>query len=265
MRVYLGFDDTDVLDAEMGTGKLVRLLEDKLPQGASLWGVVRHQLLFDRRIPFTSHNSSACAVVDAPESLDLSGLIAIAAAHVEEFACDGSDPGLCVARADRNLAPLVRFGRACTHSIMTQDEAREAAAAVHLSGHGGTRDGIIGAAAAVGLTAFGWCGRFIEFRGEFSGELGRLRDFPDLVSVSDLDRSGIGVVSVDRDATVPAPGDLVDTGGWLRPRLWAGAPVLPVTSDGAGLWRTVGRKERSEKPDGGKHKEPKRPLVPAGT
>jgi len=35
-------------------------------------------------------------------------------------------------------------------------------------------------------------GRFIEF--------GRLRDFPERVRVSDLERSGIAIVSIDRDA-----------------------------------------------------------------
>jgi hypothetical protein len=255
MRVYLGFDDTDVLDAEMGTGKLVRLLEDELPRGARLWGVVRHQLLVDRRIPFTSHNSSACAVVDAPEALPLDDLIELARAHVESLACEGSDPGLCVARADRDLGALIDFGRACTHRIMTQNEAYGAAASVHLSGHGGTRDGVIGAAAAVGLTAFGWCGRFIEF--------GRLRDFPDTVTVAELDRAGIGVVSVDRDATVPAPGDVIDTGGWLRPRLWGGAPMLPIAGLGAGRWQSVGRKERTEHKDKKERNEPQGRLAPA--
>jgi len=54
----------------------------------------------------------------------------------------------------------------------------EAANKVHLSGHAGTNDGIIGAAAAVGLTISAWSGRFIEF--------GKLRDLQDGISVSDL-------------------------------------------------------------------------------
>ena len=64
MRVYVGFDDTDTHDSEYGTGKLVRRFERMLPEGCNLWGVVRQQLLFDERIPYTSHNSSACAIVD---------------------------------------------------------------------------------------------------------------------------------------------------------------------------------------------------------
>jgi hypothetical protein len=113
----------------------------------------------------------------------------------------------------------------------------------HLSGHGGSNDGIIGAAAGVGLTAHGWGGRFIEF--------GRLRDFAERVLVSDLERFGIAVVSTDRDAQVPAPQDVVDTKGWLRPRLWGGKPGLPVTSKGKNLWETLGEKKRKKKREGG--------------
>jgi hypothetical protein len=120
---------------------------------------------------------------------------------------------------------------------VTQEEALQAASRVHLSGHGGTNDGIIGAVAAVGLTAYGWGGRFIEF--------GRLRDFDKEVYVSDIERTGIRVVSIDRDAQIPAPEDLVMTGGWLRPRLWGGRPILPVTKN-HDHWVTVGKKNRKK-------------------
>jgi len=92
---------------------------------------------------------------------------------------------------------------------------------VRTSGHGGTNDGIIGAAAAVGLTASWWSGRFIEY--------GKLRRFSDLIRVLELERSNIVVVSGDRDARVPAPEDLVHTKGWLHPRLWGRRAVLLVT------------------------------------
>ena len=65
MRIYIGFDDTDTLGADRGTGKLARWFEQELPDGCRLWGVVRQQLLLDPAIPYTSHNSSACAVVEA--------------------------------------------------------------------------------------------------------------------------------------------------------------------------------------------------------
>lgn len=238
MRIYVGFDDTDTVDSERGTGKLARWFEGRLPESCKLWGVVRQQLLMDDVIPFTTHNSSACAVIEAPDPSYVDGLISRAVEHIEHHFIPGSDPGLCIAYNDNPaLSRLISFGRACVTRIVTQREALEAASGVHLSGHGGTEDGIIGAAAAVGLTAYGWGGRFIEF--------GRLRSFPDKVSTSDLEQAGIAVVSVDREAKVPSPGDRIDTRGWLRPRLWGGRPVLPVVPGEDHSWVMVGEKNRN--------------------
>jgi tRNA(Ile2) C34 agmatinyltransferase TiaS len=240
MKVYIGFDDTDTIDADRGTGKLARWFEGALPEACTMWGVIRQQLLVDRAIPYTSHNSSACAVVECPDKSYLSLLIENAARHIEKYSLPGSDPGLCVVPENNEALPaLTDFGIACTHRIMTQDEAMTAVRGAHLSGHGGTFDGIIGAAAAAGLTAYGWSGRLIGYKG--------LRDLPRMISVGDLARSGIMVVSIDRDARVPAPDDMIDTSGWLRPRLLGGRPVLVVAEKGPHLWESLGRK-RGGKP-----------------
>jgi len=210
-----------------------------LPEESHLWGVVRQQLLLDDSIAYTSHNSSACAVLEAPDASYMDKLITRAIEHVRRHFIPGSDPGLCVVGDDHPaLARLIQFGRTCTAKVVTQREALEAASGIHLSGHGGTNDGIIGAAAAVGLTAYGWGGRFIEF--------GRLRDFPEKVRISDLEQSGIAVVSIDPDARVPSPQDVVDTKGWLRPRLWGGGPVLPILSGVNSHWETIGGKRKKE-------------------
>jgi hypothetical protein len=244
MQIYIGFDDTDTTDSDRGTGKLARWFENELPKSCRLWGVVRQQLLLDQSIPYTTHNSSACAIVECSDSFLTGDLISRAVHHIERHFIHGSDPGLCVASEDNlALSKLIHFGRACTSRVVTQKEALQAASGSHLSGHGGTNGGIIGAAAAVGLTAHGWGGRFIEF--------GRLRDFPEKVFVSDLERSGIMVVSIDREAEIPAPEDIVDTKGWLRPRLWGGKPGLPVTSRGKNLWEALGEKRGKKNQEGG--------------
>ena len=244
MQIYIGFDDTDTIDSDRGTGKLARWFENELPKSCRLWGVVRQQLLLDESIPYTTHNSSACAIVECSDSSLAGDLISRAVHHIERHFIHGSDPGLCVASEDNlALSKLIHFGRACTSRVVTQKEALQAASGSHLSGHGGTNGGIIGAAAAVGLTAHGWGGRFIEF--------GRLRDFPEKVFVSDLERSGIMVVSIDREAEIPAPEDVVDTKGWLRPRLWGGKPGLPVTSRGKNLWEALGEKRGKKNQEGG--------------
>ena len=62
--VYIGIDDTDNPDTR-GTGFRARQLVDRLHDRdmARTVGVTRHQLLVDDRIPYTSHNSSACLAV----------------------------------------------------------------------------------------------------------------------------------------------------------------------------------------------------------
>jgi len=239
MRIYVGFDDTDTSESDRGTGKLARWFEKELPYPCRLWGVVRQQLLLDDSIPYTSHNSSACAVIEAPDPSSTDDLISRAVKHIERHFIQGSDPGLCLAyEGHPALSKLIPFGRECATKIVTQKEALQAASGVHLSGHGGTNDGIIGAAAAVGLTAYGWGGRFIEF--------GRLRKFPGEVRVSVLEESGIAVVSIDRDAQILGPENVIDTKEWLRPRLWGGRPVLPVAPRGNHLWETVGERKKKE-------------------
>jgi hypothetical protein len=244
VRIFIGIDDTDTTESDRGTGKLARWIESEIPGACRLWGVVRHQLLVDRAIPFTSHNSSACAIVEAADIGVLDDLISRSVDHIKHHFIPGSDPGLCVVPEGHSSLPeLISFGLRCTRTVVTQAEALRSAAGVHLSGHGGTNDGIIGAAASVGLTVYGWGGRFIEF--------GRLRDFPDEVRVADVQATGIAVASIDRDARAPLSEDIIDTKGWLRPRLWGGRPVLPVIPRDKNLWETVEPKKKRKREKGG--------------
>jgi len=237
MRIYVGFDDTDTHDSDYGTGKLARRFENVLTEGCKLWGVVRQQLLVDERIPYTSHNSSACAIVDLASPSLMNELVSKAIDHIEQESTEGSDPGLCiVSENDPALERLISLGRLCTARVMTQHEVLQATNGTHISGHGGTNDGIVGAAAAVGLTASGWCGRFIEF--------GRLRELSRMITVAELERFGIHVVSLDRSTMVPDRDDMVNTKGWLRPRLWGFKPVLPVLPAGKKLWESIGEKKK---------------------
>lgn len=235
MKVYVGFDDTDVKGADRGTGKLARWFERKLPQGVRMWGAVRQQLPIIQGIPYTSKNSSACLVLELEDLQSMDGIIDRAADHIQEHFMQGSDPGLCVVPENSPaLAQLMAFGRTACNRIVRQAEAMQAVNGEHLSGHGGTNDGIIGAAAGVGLTLCGWSGRFIEFND--------LRRFGTQISVGELESSGIHVLSIDRDALVPGPDDVVDTRDWLRPRLWGFKPVLPVKNIGKGRWQSLGGK-----------------------
>lgn len=230
MRILLGFDDTDDADADFGTGRVVRDFCGLVGDRAEVVGIIRHQLPRLAGIPYTSHNSSACVLLEAPGRESLPGLVELAAAHLQRVAAPGADPGLCCAAAEDVPAALVEFGLACNGRKVSQAEALRAAAGFTLLGLGGTNDGIIGAAAAVGLTRHGWSGRWII--------RGNMRSLPDPVSVAELAAEGIRTVSVDRDALAPLPGDLV-AGAWIRPSLLAGEPVLQVLADGPGRWRTA--------------------------
>ncbi len=226
--LYLGFDDTDTKTSPKGTGRTIRDFCAGLGPDYRLRGVLRHQLPKLPDIPFTSNNSSACALLEVDDPALARPLFDAAAAFLTDNTPEGSDPGVCVATAEAVDAGLVSFALSCNGGKVSQRAAMTAASGVLLAGVGGTNDGIIGATAAVGLTRHGWCGRFIE--------LADMRGLPAMVTVGDLQRRGIQVVSVDRDALVPLPDDSLHTGGWLRPSLWAGQPVLQVRADGPGHW-----------------------------
>ena len=226
--LYLGFDDTDTKTSPKGTGRCIRDFCAGLPGHYRLRGVLRHQLPKRPDIPYTSNNSSACAVIEVDDPALGRPLFDAAAAYLAANTPEGSDPGVCLAGRDAVSDELVAFALTCNGTKVSQAAATAAAAKALLAGIGGTFDGIIGAAAAVGLTRHGWCGRFIE--------LDDMRSLPLTVSVAELARRGIQVVSVDRDPLMPLDADMVATGGWLRPSLWAGQPVLQVRADGDGRW-----------------------------
>lgn len=214
-------------------------------------GVVRQQLLVCDDIPYTSHNSAACLIAEVPDPSLIEPIIAGAAAHVAAHAAAGSDPGLCVAAEDATgLASIVDFGKRCTHAVATQQQALRSARHVHVSGHGGTNDGIIGAVAAVGLTASGWSGRYIE--------LANFRDWPSRTSVAELSRAGIATVSIDRNACMPAPADRVLTNGWLRPRRIGHRPVLLVRPHGGATWVSIDARRNK-----GHHQDASEPISSA--
>jgi len=90
--------------------------------------VVRQQLLLDNSIPYTTHNSSACAIVDCSNSLRMDDLVSRAVRYIERHFIYGSDPGLCIVSENNPaLSKLTDFGLACTSRVVTQKEALEAA------------------------------------------------------------------------------------------------------------------------------------------
>jgi hypothetical protein len=97
-----------------------------------------------------------------PDKLD--EFINYAAHFLQTTSAPGSDPGLCVAvdHLIRDTAQLIRFGYRAKTELLCKEEAYRTAenCGIHLSEHGGTGQGIIGALAGIALRITGNDGRF---------------------------------------------------------------------------------------------------------
>ncbi|MDA8428540.1 MAG: hypothetical protein M0T70_04730 [Geobacteraceae bacterium] len=246
MQILISIDDTDNLESP-GTGALASRIAVDLEDNG--WGtssfITRHQLLVHPDIPYTSHNSAMCfqARIE-PQSLEQ--VISHAAEFLTRESAPGSDPGLCVAVIDRlpESGEIIQYGRTAKESVLTKESAYELARrlGVHLSEHGGTGLGVIGALAGAGLRLGGNDGRlkgqlaFAEPGGAVS--VAALRDREDIDEVRALDGS-----SVENR-------DMVRLGDKVKTVLLDGRAILLVVpavgqSDGV-RWQTCSRQQLKE-------------------
>jgi tRNA(Ile2) C34 agmatinyltransferase TiaS len=182
--IYIGIDDTDN-EVSRGTGLLSRNMARELSEHFKVYGVTRHQHFVHESIPYTSHNSSAVIHLNetgdevAQRAFDLSKKMML-----DDF-IEGSDPGLCVATAERINSSVHVFGLDTKIKVVTQDRARAIAknTGILLEGLGGTEDGVIGAVGGVGLAATGYDGSFLL--------KGKNRDIKGTFSIEDLKKIGI--------------------------------------------------------------------------
>lgn len=169
MPIIVAIDDTDNIDWEQGTGRLVSGLIEKVQKEIDFpaTGVVRHQLLVHPDIPYTSHNSAMSFEARLAEG-KTKWLLDFTADYLHKNRAPGSDPGFCLYRPKdkENNNLLVEFGQQAKKKVLTKKAAYRLARQVgaHLSEHGGTGDGVIGALAGAGLRLSGSDGRF---RGRF--------------------------------------------------------------------------------------------------
>lgn len=166
MRIFICIDDTDNIESK-GTGEIaVEIIESiESDFGCTCKNVTRHQLLVHPDIPYTSHNSSMCFEADI-NSDDLEKVINASIHILQTESAEGSDPGLCVFVPERlsqhKQQEIIRFGFRAKQEVLTKEDAYKLAnsLSIHLSEHGGTGDGVIGALAGVGLRLTGNDGRF---------------------------------------------------------------------------------------------------------
>jgi hypothetical protein len=229
--VLVAIDDTDTVDSEYGTGKVSRLLgahvAEELPRVTCL-GSVRQQLLIDPRVPYTTHNSAACLLCMTTDDFRLAGVVDEASGFLEDIAAPGSDPGLCVGRAEAVSSDVTEYGLKAGNVVVSEDRAYDLAddSDLFLAEYGGTGEGVIGALAAVGRTATGDRGRFIDY--------GCIREVDDVIPVGRLRDDGIRVRSESGD---PIARGSVVTEGWLRPLLRDGRPTVEVARRDEGRYR----------------------------
>jgi len=184
-------------------------------------GVIRQQLLRDPRVPCTKNNSSKAILLDDGDGVDLDALAArVRNVMLADFQ-PGSDPGLCVARGVPD--EVVEFGIRAQRELLTQAEARGLAArhGIHLEGLGGDEMGVIGALAAVGLTAGGDAGRYIQ--------IGEVRSLTGSQPVENVLAAGVSAVQTPEGR--PIETGLVQTDG-LRPARRGGRSVAVVQQAG---------------------------------
>ena len=217
--IFVGIDDTDIIGSK-GTNQLARAIVQALADRFTCSRIIRHQLLDDPRVPYTSKNGSASMTLQPLASPDIASLIETCRHVMREWFIEGSDPGLCVA-LNGAAATVSAFGRRCQQEVVTQQDARELAAAngIHLEGLGGTNGGIIGALAAVGLAAT-----------EDDGRIVQLGDWPDDLygpqTLATILERGVEVLDIDTNAPINA--QFVDLVKRLRPNVRRGKSVLFV-------------------------------------
>jgi len=233
--IYVGIDDTD-MPGTPGTNQLARTLAARWVGRFQCELIVRHQLLHDPRVPFTSKNSAAALLLNANGHDTIDPLIADLRVAIEDWFVEGSDPGLCVTRTVPR--EVRQYAKRCQREVVKQKEARDLAArfGLHLEGLGGTEDGVIGALAAVGLVADGDDGRVVKI-GDWPDDLDGVRD------IQTLSARGVEVRSIEETGHVVTSGR-VDVGKHLRPNYRGHRIVLFVepaaeTSNGSRLWRAV--------------------------
>ena len=225
-RILIGIDDTD--DSEStGTGCLAQRLVGVLGEAGlgSAVGITRHQLLIDPRIPYTSHNSSACIAWAAEPEVDAGTIVEVAGQYVEVVSATGSDPGLAIGVAPTwsdawGRQELMDFGYMAKNDVLDRSVALTFAEScdITLSAHGDDGGGVIGALAALALHVSGDDGRFVWMPG--------LRELKGLVTYEELRARAPINQARDMSGREPKPGDVINLGDWVRPVLRQSVSVL---------------------------------------
>jgi hypothetical protein len=234
MRYLIGIDDTDN-EYSRGTGFRTRDLTRLIHQNkmGNVYAISRHQLYVHPDIPYTSHNSSACLDIETtlPEQLKF-----LCIDYLIKESADGSDVGLCIAAYDKISQIVVNWGQRAKKEILFQTEANQIAKKenIFLEGFLGTKGGIIGALAGVGLRKFGNDGRLFWISGK------ELREFNGVYTARELLQTSKFDSIISNNGQKIELKDRIFVEEWLRPVLKENkitVIVEPVINEKEYEWR----------------------------
>ncbi len=224
MKLLIGIDDTDNKESR-GTGYNSRQLAAAIEAEnlGHVLGITRHQLFVHPDIPYTSQNSSACLEVTSDKYNEV---INFCRKFMLDIGADGSDVGLCIVERNKVSEEIIKWGIDAKSIVLKMKDAIENAKRneIYLEGLTGTKDGIIGALAAVGLRTGGNDGRFIWLNSKKN-----LRDIEyGIYDVEELvNKAGINIVQPIGKEVVNLK-DKVYLNEWARPVLRNNSSVLLV-------------------------------------
>jgi hypothetical protein len=211
MRFLVGIDDTDNLESR-GTGYVGRTMAELIvANGLGTTGAIsRHQLLFDPRVPYTSHNSSLCIEIDTNDKDELLNFMI---KYLLKACAVGSDCGLCMVDADNIPSSVIEWGKTAKQDLVRQIDGLNLAKRenITLIGLTGNHDGVIGSMAAVGLRASGNDGRFVALKGTDVRTITGIKTSSELKKLVEVHR----IVTPDGDTIDDSSSILME--GWLRP------------------------------------------------
>ena len=203
--------------------------------GIATLPISRHQLYFHSDVPYTSHNSAMCTEMDVARE-DLPAVIGLAAGHLADTRVEGADPGLCVACTEDipRAAALIAFGRRAKSELLTKEEACQLAAAqrIHLSEHGGTGDGVIGALAGLALRLYG-------FDGRIKGKVEAGADGERMTASELLEKTGYADIMAINGAVVHGADIITLTEGSVKAVRMHWRSTILVAPSGGGTWATL--------------------------
>ncbi|HWB13198.1 MAG TPA: hypothetical protein VG826_28490 [Pirellulales bacterium] len=231
--IFVGLDDTDTLD-DPGTNQLARHIVRALSPEFDGELILRHQLLQDPRVPCTNKNGCASIRFRPRAQASTGELIERVRKLMLDWCPAGSDPGLCVAQSVSE--EVVRWGRRCQGELVSQQEAHRVAEGsnAHLEGLGGSRDGVIGALAAIGLMATANDGRVIHLGSSEED----LFEITGIHPIEVIYSRGVSQIVCPQSGEVVRSGS-IDVGKRLRPNYRDGKVVLFAAPAGPDLWQAM--------------------------